>query len=457
MTTPITNSPRPLASRRQFIKIGAAAGSSPFILPSSVWSQEKEAAPSERITMGFVGMGIQNRGLMSGFLGQPGVQVVAVCDVDTTRRNSAKAMVEDRYKDKAPSGWKGCDAYNDFRELIARDDIDAVCIATPDHWHAIITVAALNSGKDVYCEKPLTHNIDEAIAVMQATEKNGRVLQTGSMQRSMKEFPVACELVRNGAIGKIDKVTCNFGGPGIPCDLPEEESEQGLDWNFWLGPGPTRPYNSVLSPRGVHGHFPNWRSYKDYGGGSVSDFGAHHLDIAQWGLGMDDSGPVKVIPAENWQTATNGAVLVYANGIKVHHGGDIAARFFGSEGEVAVDRGRFEFKLGGKTISRFFDRADGGSLDSKLARVEKEYLKDAKVSLYRSSNHLTDFLSCVRSRKQPNCHAGIGGRTAICCHLTNMTYYQGETIAWDPEKLAFADGTGKPEWLTRDYRDGWKV
>ncbi len=407
--------------------------------------------------MGFVGMGIQNRGLMSGFLGQSGVQVVAVCDVDTTRRESAKTMVEERYKDKVPEGWKGCAAYNDFRELIARNDIDAVCIATPDHWHAIITLAALNSGKDVYCEKPLTHNIHEAVEVMRATEKNKRVLQTGSMQRSMKEFRVACELVRNGLIGKIDRVTCNFGGPGIPCTLPEQEIEPGLDWDRWLGPGPERPYHSDLCPRGVHGHFPAWRTYKEYGGGSVSDFGAHHLDIAQWGLDMDESGPVKVIPADNWQKAQNGAVLVYADGIKVYHGGDTAARFFGSQGEVAVDRGRFELKLGGKTITRFFGKEDGGSLESKLIAVEKEYLKDPKVSLYRSGNHLKDFLECVRSRKQPITHAGVGGRTAICCHLTNLTYHHGETLSWNPDKLAFAEGSGKGEWLTRDYRGEWKI
>lgn len=442
-------------SRRHFLERASAAAAMPLILPSSVWSAA--TAPGDRITMGFVGMGTQNRGLMSNFLGQPGVEVVAVCDVDANRRENARKTVERRYAQKAPEGWKGVAAYNDFRELTSRDDIDAVCIATPDHWHAIITLAALNSGKDVYCEKPLTHNVHEAIAVIEAAKRNNRVLQTGSMQRSMTEFRVACELVRNGVIGKIDRVTCNFGGPGRPCNLPREESEPGLDWNMWLGPGPERPYHSALSPRGVHGHFPAWRRYKEYGGGSVSDFGAHHLDIAQWGLGMDDSGPVRIEPADDWETANNGALLTYASGITVHHGGDIAARFFGSEGEVAVDRGRFEFKLGDRTVTRFFGREDGGSLESKLVMVQREYLEAPRVPLYRSADHLWDFLDCVRNRKQPITHAGIGGRTAICCHLTNMTYYHGETIEWDPQDMTFRNGTGNAAWLTRDYRDEWTV
>jgi len=452
MLAPMNNSRLP---RRDFLKTTAATIAAPFVLPTSVWSAE--SSPNDRITMGFIGMGKQNRGLLSNFLGQPGVQVVAVCDVDTTRRENAKRVVEERYGEQAPAGWKGCAAYNEFQEITNRDDIDAVCIATPDHWHAIITLAALQSGKDVYCEKPLTHNIHESVAVIRSTQKNKRVLQTGSMQRSMTEFRVACELVRNGVIGKIDHVDCSFGGPGRPCDLPQEEMEPGLDWNRWLGPGPERPYHSALSPRGVHGHYPAWRTYKEYGSGSVGDWGAHHLDIAQWGLGMDESGPVQVIPAQDWQSAEQGAVLLYDNGIKVHHGGDIGVRFFGSDGEVAVDRGRFELKLGGKTVTRFLSRADGGSLESKLAMVQREYLNSPKVSLYRSQNHIWDFLKCVRDRKQPITDAEVGGRTAICCHLVNITYYHGEAVDWNPKKMEFIHGTGKPEWLTRDYRDHWDV
>ena len=359
-------------SRRRFFQASALAGF-PLVLPSGVLGQESK--PSGKLTMGFVGLGKQNRGLMNNFMRQPDVQVLAVCEVDTTRRESARKMVEDYYseEDRKPAGWKGCAAYNDFRELVARDDIDAVCIATPDHWHTIITLAALRSGKDVYCEKPLTHNIHEAVEVMKAVDGNGRILQTGSMQRSMKEFRVACELVLNGHIGKLERVSCNFGDPGIPCDLPEEEMEPGLDWNLWLGPAPVRPYNSILSPRKVHDHFPSWRNYREYGGGMVTDWGAHHLDIAQWGLGMDESGPVEILPPEK-AGDKRGATLVYENGVRVTHGGGIGVHFFGSEGEVEVTRGRFHFVRDGKTQARFLSREDKVSLDSQLIKAERDFL-----------------------------------------------------------------------------------
>ena len=295
-------------------------------------------------------MGTQSRGLLGGFLGQD-TQVLAVCDVDTTRREAAKQRVNQFYatqKNKAAA----CAAYNDFRKIIDRKDIDAVCIATPDHWHAAITLAALRSGKDVYCEKPLTHNIHEAVEVMKAVDANQRVLQTGSMQRSMKEFRIACELVQNGCIGKIERVECSFGDPGRPCDLGEEPLEPGLDWNLWVGPAPMRPYHSVLSPRGVHKHFPAWRAYREFGGGMVTDWGAHHLDIAQWGLGMDGSGPVEVRPPEK-PGAKRGAKLVYASGITVEHKDGFGVHFFGAAGEVQVNRGKFTCKIGNDTIASF--------------------------------------------------------------------------------------------------------
>lgn len=442
------------SSRRSFLKQAAVLSAAPFILPSRLWSAEVK--PNDRIVMGFIGMGKQSQGLLGAFLHHKQCRVVAVCDVDTTRREAAQQRVNEFYKDKPDSGLPECKAYNDFREIIGREDINAVCIATPDHWHAIPTIAALATGKDVYCEKPLTHNIHEALAVMKAVKANKRVLQTGSMQRSMAEFRVACELVRNGAIGKIDHITCSFGGPGVPCDLPEEPMEPGLDWDMWIGPGPMRPYNSVLSPRGIHDHFPDWRAYKEYGGGMVCDWGAHHLDIAQWGLGMDDSGPEEVHPPED-PKATRGAVLIYGNGVKVIHKDGFGAHFFGSEGEVKVDRGKIEFRRNGKKVAGFVQREDGGSLSSTLDFIEKEYLKNAKVRLYVSKDHIRDFLDCVVARKRPITNEEVGGRSAICCHLMNQAYYNHSVIKWKPKKMRFAKDGGKPEWLTRDYRAPWSV
>ncbi|GMW02159.1 MAG: hypothetical protein AMXMBFR84_32950 [Candidatus Hydrogenedentota bacterium] len=439
-------------NRRTFLKTTALAAA-PFILPSTVWAAKTK--PSDKIVMGFIGMGKQSRGLLGTFLRFPEVRVVAVCDVDTTRRNDAQAKVNEYYTANPAQGSADCAAYNDFRELIARGDINAVCIATPDHWHAIPTIAALEAGMDVYCEKPLTHNIHEAIAVMDAVKKNKGVLQTGSMQRSSKEFRIACELVRNGVIGKIRHVDVSFGPPGVPCNLPEEPMEPGLDWEMWIGPGPMRPYSSVLSPRGMHDHFPDWRSYKEYGGGMVCDWGAHHIDIAQWGLGMDNSGPVKV-QAPDDPNAVNGAIMTYKNGVTVKHVDGFGAEFFGSDGEVKVNRGRIEFYLNGKKIAGFVDRADG-SLGDTLRTIEEEYLKNARVQLYRSDNHLRDFIDCVKSRKKPITSEIVGGRTAICCHLMNQAYYNHTTIEWKPKRMEFAKGSGNPAWLTRDYRAPWKV
>ena len=447
-------------TRRSFLKYsilgGAGAVALPNLLPSRIWAAD--APPSARLTMGFIGMGIQSRGLLQGFLGQA-TQVVAVCDVDTTRRENAKKTVDEHYASKsgsaAPSA--GCAAYNDFRELIARKDIDAVCIATPDHWHAIITLAALRAGKDVYCEKPLTHNIHEAIEVMKTVTDHQRVLQTGSMQRSSSEFRVACELVRNGVIGTVKSVECDFGPPPVPCDLPEEAMEPGLDWDRWVGPAPMRPYNSVLSPRGLHNHFPNWRNYAEFGGGMVCDWGAHHLDIAQWGLGMDASGPVQVLPPPGTGDK-NGAKLVYASGIAVKHVSGFGIDFVGTEGRVRVNRGKFVFEREGKTIASYEGKADEvSSLDREVQKAHKEFLSDAKVKLYVSRNHISDFMNCVKSRQQPITNAQIGGHTAICCHLMNQAYKHHQTIDWDPEKLTFAKGSGDPKWLTRDYRSPWTV
>ncbi len=407
--------------------------------------------------MGFVGMGMQNSYLLGGFLGQPTTQVLAVCDVDTTRRNAAKKRVDEHYA-KQPGGNNQCAAYNDFREIINRKDIDAVSIATPDHWHAFITLAALKAGKDVYCEKPLTHNIHEAVEVMRAVDANGRVLQTGSMQRSSSEFRVACELVQNGAIGKLERVECAFGDPGVPCDLPEEPMEPGLDWNFWVGPAPMRPYNSVLSPRGIHHHFPNWRNYREFGGGMVTDWGAHHLDIAQWGLAMDDSGPVEILPPEK-AGAKRGAKLVYANGITVEHkDARFGVRFFGGEGEIQVDRGRFTFQRGDKKIAWFSGEAgEKTSCAAEVQKAQRAFLKDAKVKLYVSKDHIWNFLDCVKSRKKPITCEKVGGHSVICCHLMNLAYYHHQKLKWDPAKCEFVDGTGDPKWLTRDYRSPWSV
>jgi predicted dehydrogenase len=423
-------------TRRQFLKTTAAiAASVPTLLPSSVRAAAK--GPNDRITLGFIGMGKQNRGLLNGFIHNKSTQVVAVCEVDTTRREHAKKTVEDYYAKQSDKGsFKGCDAYKDFRELLARSDIDGVVIATPDHWHAIQVVAAANAGKDIYCEKPLSLTIAEARAMVNAVRRNNRILQTGSMQRSSREFRKACELVRNGRLGKIKTVRVSVGGPSKWCDLPEEMMEPGLDWDSWLGPAPVRPYNSVLSPRGIHDHFPHWRSYREYSGGAMTDWGAHHFDIAQWGLGMDNSGPVEIIPPED-PKATNGVRYLYANGVEmIHDSSKGGVTFIGTEGQIFVDRGRFK---------------------AEPEALGEEELGDKAIRLYASSNHLQDWLDCVRSRKLPICDVEIGCRSVTVCHLGNLAYWNHRRLKWDPAKEQFIGDNEANTWLDRARRGPWKV
>jgi len=435
-------------TRRNFIKtVAAPVIAAPFILPSRVWS----SPPGSRITMGFIGTGKQTQYLLTQFM--PLAQVLAVCDVDTTRRNDGQQRVLKFYKENKDKGVADCKVYTDYRELLERKDIDTVCIATPDHWHAAPVLLSLEKGKDIYCEKPLTHNIQEAIDIIHAVDKRRRVLQTGSMQRSSKEFRIACELVQNGCIGKIDHVDCSFGGPPKYCDLPEEPMEPGLDWNMWLGPAPLRPYNPVLSPRGVHTHFPLWRSYREYGTGDVGDWGAHHLDIAQWGLGMDNSGPVEI------KLVNNEAVLKYPDGIPVFHKrSGFGIHFFGSDGEVMVNRGRFKVIVKGETMADYSGTGNKNTTcQAEVDKAEILFLKDAKIRLYESNSHYEDFLSCVKSRKKPVASEQIGGRTVISCHLINQVYFNNSDIKWDPSGFSFTGGTGNPAWLTDLKRDWTKV
>jgi predicted dehydrogenase len=386
--------------------------------------------------MGFIGVGTQGRHLLHSFLPHPTIQIVAVSDVDTTRREHHKKLVEDFYTTKADQDFKGCTGHQDFREVIQRKEIDAVVIATPDHWHAYAVVMAANAGKDIYCEKPLSLTIHEAWAMVAAVRKNERVFQTGSMQRSMSEFLKACELVRNGRIGKVQSVIVGVGKPSKWCDLPAETPEPGLDWDFWLGSAPERPYNSVLSPRGVHTHFPNWRGYREYSGGMMTDWGAHHFDIAQWGLGMDHSGPVEIIPPAN-PAAGTGLRYRYANGVEMLHDASRGGvEFIGDKGKIFVDRGQFR---------------------AAPEAIGNEKLGPNDVHLYKSTNHYKDFVDCIRSRQKPICDVEIGARSVTVCHLGNLAYWHGRRLKWDPANNRFVGDAEANTWLDNKKRGNWKV
>ena len=422
-------------NRRQFLTATTLATlTAPFLLHTTRAASGRKG-PNDRIIIGVIGTGKQGRYLTNNFLAMPNTQVVAVSDVDTTRRESTRKMVDEFYTIKGNKELTGCVSYKDFKELLARKDIDAVVIAAPDHWHAYIAIAACKAGKDIYCEKPLSLTIHEARAMVNAARKYDRVFQTGSMQRSSSEFRKACELVRNNRLGKIKQVIVDVGPPSVPCDLPEETMEPGLNWDLWLGPSPQRPYNSVLSPRGVHDHFPNWRNYREYSGGMMTDWGAHHFDIAQWGLGMDDSGPVEIIPPED-PKATRGVRYLYANGVEMNHGDSGGVLFIGTEGKILVNRGKFE---------------------ATPAALGEEPLGDNAIRLYKSYSHTKDFLDCMRSRKKPICDVEIGCRSATVCHLGNLAYWNHRRLRWDPVKEQFIGDKQANEWLDRPKRAPWKV
>lgn len=430
-------------NRRDLFKKSALVGA-PLILPSQLLADKANS----KVNVGFVGMGKRAGSLLNEFFRQPEVKVVAVCDVDTNRREAAKKKVDAKY------GNTDCKAFNDFRKITEDPAIDIVVVVTPDHWHTIQILSAIQNGKDVYAEKPLTHNIRESVLLMDAVKKSGRIVQTGSQQRSSREFRVACELARNGVIGKIDHGFVNFGGPGKACDLPEEKAEPGLDWDMWLGPAPKRPYNSVLAPRGVHKHFPMWRMYTEYGGGMITDWGAHHLDIVQWALGKDESGPTAAKPPAK-EGDEKGASVVYDD-ITITHGQGVGVHLVGGDGEIQVTRGRFALKVDGKEVASHLNR--GGNLGKELDKAEAGFLKDAKVKLYESPGHVRDFLNCIKSRKQPITSAEIGSRSINAAHLMNLAYHHHTQIDWEPKTNTFAKGSKHPlEWLGRSYRDKWKI
>jgi predicted dehydrogenase len=382
------------------------------------------------VGVGFIGTGIQGRGLLNGCLGREDMRVVAVCDVDTTRREDAKARVDKKY------GNSDCGAYTDYHELLARKDVEAVVIATPDHWHAIQVVAACAAGKDIYCEKPLCLTLHEGRVMIDAVRKHGRVFQTGSQQRTEYDgrFRRACEYVRSGRLGRVYTVHVGIGTSSVWCDLPEEAMEPGLDWERWQGPARARGYNAILSPRGVHNHYPDWRKYREYSGGLMTDWGAHHFDIAQWALGMDASGPVEVHPPRDGKDMM-GARFVYGNGVEMYHGGPFGVTFVGEKGVIYVTRDRLE-SIPGKII--------------------EEPLKEGEVHLPEAKGHVDNWVECIASRERPICDVEVGARSIACSHLANTVYWNRVKVGWDPAAWTFTDPSQRG-WMDYERRAGYEL
>ena len=430
--------PRPMR-RREFLRVApaAAAGAAAFptIIRASALGLNGALAPSERVVMAGVGFGMQGPPNMQSFLEKDEVRWVAVCDLDRDHLAQAAGLVNKKY------GSKDCATYTDYRELLLRKDIDAVSIAVPDHWHAILSIASARNGWDIYGEKPFTHSLVEGRALCEAVKRYGRVWQTGSWQRSVENFARAAELVRNGRVGKILRVEVvlpsgHYDFARTFCQEKITPPPPELDYETWLGPAPIWPYCKAR----VH---MNWRWNMDFGGGQLMDWVGHHLDIAHWGLGFDGTGPVEISGRGEFPTTgiydsalrywveakyADGTPVILAGGYDEIQGG---TKWIGEHGWVWVDRGGFE---------------------TQPAHLVHEVIGPNETKLIRSRDHYQNFLDAVRSRGQTIAPAEVAHRSASVGHLAVIAIETGRTIKWDPATEKILGDPEAERLLSRAYR-----
>lgn len=429
------------AARRRFLGgIAAAAFGSPWVVAASALGKANLPAASERVTVGMIGVGGRGRAHLQAFLQES--QVVALADPYEQRRRLAKEYTERHYADTLAKGaYHGCTAYNDFRELLARGDIDAVSICTPDHWHAVQSIAAAASGKDVLCEKPLSVTLAEGRAVCAAMERYGRVFQHGTQRRSERNFAFACELVRNGRIGRLHTVRVYSEPSHANAFDPPAPVPAGFDYDLWLGPAPLAPY----SPRRCV--TPWWYFIADYTIGFVAGQGVHFTDIAQWGLDADHTGPVEIegrgeFPNEGLcDTATGWHVeMTFANGTKMIYDDDRAhpmgVVFEGTEGKVL---------------------ALCSGLSTEPASLMTTTIKSQEVRLQRPRWHIADFVHCVRTREKTAAPVETGHRATSLCHLAHIAMLTNRKLRWDPAAEQFRDDPQANRLLARAMRPPWHL
>ena len=401
-------------SRRKFLGGAAAALGVPYAITSEALGGPNRAAASERIVMGFVGVGGQGTGDMGGFLGFRQVQAVAVCDVVAAHRYRAKNIVDKRY------GNQDCSPHNDFREVVRRGDIDAVFVGTPDHWHALVSVDAMKHGKDVYCEKPETLTIREGRKMVETARQHGCVFSGGS-QRVWGDYNWFHRMVWGGAIGEPKEAWVNVGGPSGRCDLPPVPTPADVDWDMWVGQTPWRPFHPSL----IRGGF---RPFRDYSGGGMTDWGCHGFGGALYCLQLHETGPVEVIPPDGKDHKQ--LTYVFANGIRVYHGG--------GWGGILSFRGTL-----GECPSR--DR-------------RRQSAPNIHVPNYKGHGGIFgDFLHCVKTRERPFRDIEIAHRTASHAHMGNIAYWLKRPLKWDPVKEEFIGDDEASRWLSRPMREPWRL
>jgi len=438
-------------TRRGFLKssvAAAAVAALPDPLKAGLISPGFAGAPSNRIVVGCIGVGRMGLGDMKEILGFKQAQVVAVCDVDSKRLAHAKQLVETHYSAQSASGsYKGCAGHKDFRDLVARDDIDAVAIATPDHWHTLPAIAAAKAGKDIFLQKPLTLTIQEGRVLSDTVRRYGRIFQVGSQQRSDSRFRLACELVRNGRIGKLHTVKVGFGTDPPMTPQPTMPVPEWLDYDMWLGPAPWATYTEErVHPEKGYDR-PGWLCISDYGSGMITGWGSHHNDIAQWGMGAEYTGPVEIegqaeYPKDGlWDV--HGAFRIeytYANGIKLlcadTRKNKPGVLFEGADGWVYVDR---------------------GLIDAQPKSLLTSTIKPDEIHLYESNNHKANFLECIKSRAETIAPVEVGHRSCTVCLLGEIAMRLGRKLKWDPEHERFINDDQANRMISRPMRSPWNL
>jgi len=419
--------------------LAAAGAASPYLIPSGVLAAAGKPGANDRIGIGGIGLGRQGSGVFRGVLASKGTQAVAIADVNIHRARELASKFK-------------AEAYQDYRKLLQRKDVDAIVTATPDHWRALVCIHACQAGKDIYAEKPMSLTIREGRLMAQAVRKHQRVFQTGSQQRSDRLCRLGCELVRSGRIGKVERVIAhNYPSPW-ECALPAQPVPEGLDWDMWCGPTPVVPYHlDLYTPRAR----PGWISFRPYSGGEMTGWGAHGLDQVQWALGMDSSGPIEVwTEGEKFNPPTYTKPDSQGRGNKMcdkpkiffRYPGDIVmelgsgpaggAIFIGAKGKITIDRGK---------------------CTSDPPEIAKEPIRPDEVHLYRSDDHVKNWLECIRSRKAAVADVEIGHRSSTVCHLGNIARWLGRRLRWDSQEEQFLDDPEANTHLDRPRRKAYQL
>jgi len=430
------------STRRSFLRnsLSVVAGTMvlPHIIPSSAMGMNGVVPPSDRIVMGSIGIGSQGTSNMRDFLKFKEVQWVALCDLDKLHLEKGAGMVNNFYKNT------DCRTYKDYREFLEKEKLDAVCISVPDHWHSIAYVAAANKKIDIYGEKPLARSIGEGQQIVKAVKKNKIIWQTGSWQRSVANFHKGAELVFNGRLGKVDRVEVGLPNASKLVGMPSiKEVPAELDWDFWLGSAPKVPYRGVC-------HW-NWRWILDYSGGQLTDWAGHHIDIANWGLGLDRTGPVEVWGEGVYPAATelynvpveydfnckfkSGLIMRVANSARLPQG--MGVTWYGENGWIHVNRGDI--------------------ITASKPELISEELGANKKALYKSNNHWGNFLECVRTRKETITPVEVAHRSISIGLLGEIAMTTKQKIQWDPVKEQISNNADASKMLMRSFRAPWKI